>query len=143
MAVSGMRRAAYLALAGASFGMSAIGIAVPGIPTVPFVILTSYFLVRSSPALNERLLRSRLLGPMLRDWQTYGAVRPRVKWISVGVTLVILTISVSWIEVPGPILVVIPIMAALGIWLILRLPTLHVEGTDMPATAGLLPAGVA
>ncbi len=40
-------RAINLILAGLSFGMTLIGLIVPGIPTVPFLLLTTYFLVRS------------------------------------------------------------------------------------------------
>jgi uncharacterized membrane protein YbaN (DUF454 family) len=137
----GMRRLAYLTLAGGSFVMSIIGVAVPGIPTVPFVILTSYFLVRSSPAMNEWLLRSRLFGPMLRDWQTHGAVRPRVKWISIGVTLVILVASVVLAEISGPLLAVVLVLAAFGIYLILRLPTLKEPQPSVPAVSDIGLAG--
>src|SRR5262245_62083179 len=137
----GVRRLAYLTLAGGSFVMSVIGVIVPGIPTVPFVILTSYFLVRSSPTLNERLLRSRLFGPMLRDWQKYGAVRPRVKWISIGVTLVILVAGIVLAEISGPLLAVVLAMAAFGIYLILRLPTLKEPQSSVAPVSNVILAG--
>jgi uncharacterized membrane protein YbaN (DUF454 family) len=139
--VYGVQRLAYLTLAGGSFVMSVIGVAVPGIPTVPFVILTSYFLVRSSPTLNEQLLRSRLFGPMLRDWQKYGAVRPRVKWISIGVTLVILVAGIALAEISGPLLAVVLAMAAFGIYLILRLPTLKEPQSSLAAISNVSLAG--
>src|SRR5262245_56846148 len=118
--VFGMRRLAYLALAGGSFVMSIIGVVMPGIPTVPFVILTSYFLVRSSPTMNEWLLRTRLFGTMLRDWQAHGAVRSRVKWVSIGVTLVVLIASAVLAGISGPLFGLMLVMAAFGIYLILR-----------------------
>ena len=77
--VHGLRRILYLGLAAGSFGMSIVGVILPGIPTVPFLLLTSYYLIRSSPALNERLLRSRLFGQMLRDWNEHRAMRPESK----------------------------------------------------------------
>ena len=43
------RRLMYLALAGGSFAMTLVGLVVPGIPTVPFLLTTSYYLARSSP----------------------------------------------------------------------------------------------
>ena len=40
----GPKRLLYLALAGGSFMMTLVGLIVPGIPTVPFLLATSYFL---------------------------------------------------------------------------------------------------
>jgi uncharacterized membrane protein YbaN (DUF454 family) len=40
-----------------------VGAVVPGMPTTVFVLLGSYFLVRSCPWLEERLLTSRLFRP--------------------------------------------------------------------------------
>ncbi|MCE9607091.1 MAG: YbaN family protein [Planctomycetia bacterium] len=74
----GMRRVLYLAAAGLFFGLSIVGILLPGVPTVPFLLLTSFFLLRSSPALNERLLRARSCGPGLRDGHRQRGVRRRV-----------------------------------------------------------------
>jgi len=142
-AVFGVQRWAYLTLAGGSFAMSIVGVAVPGIPTVPFVLLTSYFLVRSSPTLNERLLQSRLFGPILRDWHKHGAVRSRVKWISIGVTLVILVVSVILAGISGPLLAIVLLMAAFGIYLILRLPTLNEPQSEGTTFAGVVPVGAA
>jgi uncharacterized membrane protein YbaN (DUF454 family) len=56
-------------------GLSFIGAATPFIPTTPFVLLTSYFFIRSSPELNQRLLKNRFSGPMLTDWYLYHAIR--------------------------------------------------------------------
>src|SRR5262249_7995528 len=61
----GLRRVWYLALAGGSFVLTVVGLIIPGVPTVPFLLATSYYLVRSSPTLNEGLLRTRTFGPIL------------------------------------------------------------------------------
>ena len=47
----------YLALAGGSFAMTLVGLVVPGIPTVPFLLATSYFLARSSRWLDRETSR--------------------------------------------------------------------------------------
>ena len=41
--------------------MTFVGLVVPGIPTVPFLLASSYYLARSSRTLHKRLLESRLL----------------------------------------------------------------------------------
>lgn len=45
------------------FALGGVGAVVPGMPTTVFVLLGSYFLVRSCPWLEERLLTSRLFKP--------------------------------------------------------------------------------
>jgi len=140
---TGIARAAWLALAAGGFGMSVVGVIVPGIPTVPFVLLTSYFLVRSSPALNDRLLRSRLFGPLLHDWQRHGGVRRDVKWTAMCATLVILLIGVLALEVSGWTLALVLMLAAIGIHWIWRLPTLPDEQPAVPVVTAAIGAGVA
>jgi len=140
---TGIARAAWLALAAGGIGMSVVGVIVPGIPTVPFVLLTSYFLVRSSPALNDRLLRSRLFGPLLHDWQRHGGVRRDVKWTAMCATLVILLIGVLALEVSGWTLALVLMLAAIGIHWIWRLPTLPDEQPAVPVVTAAIGAGVA
>jgi hypothetical protein len=75
----GPARLLYLLLGGVFFVLAVLGALLPLLPTTPFLLLASYFLVRSSPRLNDKLLASRTFGPLLRDWQRHRAVRPRVK----------------------------------------------------------------
>ena len=75
----GPARLLYLLLGGGFFALAALGALLPLLPTTPFLLLASYFLVRSSPRLNDKLLASRTFGPLLRDWQRHRAVQPRLK----------------------------------------------------------------
>ncbi|NOY28703.1 MAG: DUF454 domain-containing protein [Planctomycetes bacterium] len=54
-----------------------IGIALPGLPTTPFLLLTSFFLARSWPRMHQRLLASKLFGPVLRPWKQLSVSRSR------------------------------------------------------------------
>ena len=111
----------YLLLAALFFVLAAVGILIPGLPTTPFLLLTSYFLVRSSPRLNARLLRSRLFGTIMIDWQVHGGIRRdlKVKAVSGVILVVLLTIYLSdstWQSVT------VGLLASVGIAVILRLP---------------------
>src|SRR5262249_49239878 len=62
---TGLRRLRSLGLAGGSFALTLVALVVPGIPTVPCLLATSYYLARSSPRLDERLRRTIFFGPIL------------------------------------------------------------------------------
>ena len=90
----GPRRYLYLLLAGVFFVLACVGVLLPGLPTTPFLLLTSYFLLRSSPSLNRKLMQSRVFGRMLRDWHRRGALRPRVKAFSLLACSSVILLSV-------------------------------------------------
>lgn len=121
-AKSWWRQILFLGLAGVFFSLALVGVLLPGIPTTPFLLLTSYFLLRSSPRLNAALLRSRIFGPILVDWQVHGGVRTHVRFKSIAavVIAVAITIYVSGYSL-APTLAVVS-LATIGIAVILRLP---------------------
>lgn len=120
---STLRKAIYLTLAALFFLLGALGIILPGLPTTPFLLLTSFFLVRSSPRLNAALLRSKVFGSILTDWQVHGGVRKdvRVKSIVAVLIMVAATIYLSGYS-PWATLGVLS-LALVGITVILRLPS--------------------
>lgn len=136
---TGPRRFYYLALAGGSFALTVIGLIVPGIPTVPFLLATSYYLARSSPRLNKALSRSRFFGPVLTDLEKSGGLRPINRLKLIGLTL---TVSALTLVLAGPSLVLLLIMGtavSVSIYAINRIPGLP-SGTKESPAAGLKPA---
>ena len=75
-------RWAWWLLAYASLALGLVGIVVPGLPTVPFVLLAAWAAARGSTKLHRWLLAHRQFGPMIRDWQAQGAVSRRGKWLA-------------------------------------------------------------
>lgn len=59
-----------------------IGAVLPLVPTVPFMLLAAFFFARSSERLHNWLLSHPQFGPAIVDWQTSGAISPRIKRIS-------------------------------------------------------------
>ncbi len=59
--------------------LAAIGVVLPLLPTVPFLLLAAFFFARSSSRLHNWLLSHRTFGPMIIDWQQSGAIRPAAK----------------------------------------------------------------
>ena len=63
------RRLVNLAMAGGSFVLAIGGIILPGIPTLPFVIMTGRYAIRVSPRI-ERLLKSQpWCANLLAEWE--------------------------------------------------------------------------
>lgn len=127
--LSRVQRGLHLALAGASFGMAIVGVAVPGIPTVPFLLVTSFFLVRSSPSLNDRLLRSRLFGPMMRDWQQNHGMRRSTKWRILAFTGLLVLGTLVFIQPPPALIGVMVVFTGLSVFFIARIPTIPDESS--------------
>jgi uncharacterized membrane protein YbaN (DUF454 family) len=118
-------RAANLTAAGGCFVMSIIGFWTPGIPTVPFVLATSYFLARSSPVLHEKFRRSRLFGQMVRDWEERGGLRLETKIKLVAITFAIFGVTIAISGFSLPLLIVMGTMIAISLFVVLRLPTVN------------------
>ena len=130
--VTGFRRRLYRIFGWASLGMAVVGAVTPGIPAVPFVLLGSYFFIRSSPKTHAWLLRSRYFGGILRDWEERRGVSQSVKLtalalIGIGVVFTVLT------NLPLELVAAILAMEAIGMIIVLRLRV--VEGTEMATRA--------
>ena len=121
--ISAARRVVYLAGAGVCFGSGILGVLLPGLPTTPFLLLTSYLLVRSWPRLNETLLRSRLFGPILCDWQQHGGIRPDVKCRSIAAVVMLVSATFYFSPLTRPLLFLVGGLAMIGVLVILRLPS--------------------
>lgn len=121
--VSGWKRPVYLLLATLFFGFGTAGILLPGLPATPFLLLTSFFLVRSWPRLNERLTRSWLFGPLLNDWQQHKGVRYHVKVKAVSFVLLTVGLTLALADYRLELKLLTGVLAATGIGVICRLPT--------------------
>jgi len=120
--VTGVWRVVYLIVAGLFFVLGGLGAILPGLPATPFLLLTSYFLFRTSPRLNARLLQSRFFGPILRDWQHRGGVTRRIKYQAVVIVIMAVSVTVwlSPLEAVWQGLVVG--LATVGVTVVIRLP---------------------
>lgn len=120
--VTGLRRFIYLLLAAVFFVLGAAGVILPGLPTTPFLLLTSFFLLRASPKLNERLLQSRMFGPILTDWQKRGGVRRDVKLKAITVVVIAIALMLWLSPLTQTLKLVVCGVATIGLIVVLRLP---------------------
>lgn len=120
-------RAVYLLLASISLTLGLVGIILPGLPTTPFVLLTSYLLSKSSPRLRRRLLESKLFGSFLKDWQQHKGIRRSVKWRAVALIFIVVS-ATCWFSQMSPVLLAAVIVAAcIGTVIVIALPVVDPE----------------
>lgn len=121
----GLTRVVLLAGAGLAFLMGAIGIVVPGLPTTPLLLLSSYCLLRSSHRLHRRLIESRTFGPFLRDWYAHRALRRGVKPVAFTTIALVVGASLWWGGLPIAAKVGVFSCALIGVAVVARLPVIE------------------
>ena len=122
---TGPKRVLYLALAGGSFAMTLVGLLIPGVPTVPFLLATSYFLARSSPWLDEKLRESVYFGSIVTEWEEHGGLgrQSKAKLMALTGAIVLVAILLSPLSLTAIILLIlISSLTAYGVY---RLPGLE------------------
>ena len=84
-------RLIYLLLAYFFITLAIAGIVLPGLPTVPFVLLAAWFSARGSERLHRWLYNHPHLGRILIDWERHGAISRASK------ILAVLMLAISWL----------------------------------------------
>jgi uncharacterized membrane protein YbaN (DUF454 family) len=64
--------------------LAIIGIALPVLPTVPFLLVAAWAFAKSSPKLREKIVNHPIYGPSIRAWQERGVVSPIAKIWALG-----------------------------------------------------------
>lgn len=70
--------------------LALLGVFIPGLPTVPFLLLTAWFAARGSDRLHRWLYAHPRLGRLLIDWERERAISRR------GKALAVLMLIGSW-----------------------------------------------
>ena len=87
-----MTRFMALILAYLFLGLAIVGVFIPGLPTVPFLLLTAWFSARGSDRLHNWLYTHPHLGKLLIDWEQQGAISRTSKVMAVLMLIVSLVI---------------------------------------------------
>ena len=65
--------------------LGAIGLFLPVVPTVPFLLVAVFAFTRSSPRLAAKIMRNPKFGPPIRAWRKRGVIGRGAKIWSVTV----------------------------------------------------------
>ena len=113
----------YISLA---FGI--IGIPIPILPTVPFLLLSAYFFSKGSPRLHYWLVSHPYLGKMILDWEKNGVISLRAKLLSTIMMVVLFSITLIFMKVS---LIIKSIVSMIGVSVLIFIWTRPSERKDL------------
>ncbi len=77
-----------------SLALGVIGIVLPLLPTVPFMLLAAFCFARGSERIHAWLLSHPIFGPPIEDWNSRGAIRPGAKRLATLSIVAVFLLSV-------------------------------------------------
>ena len=83
----------FIFLASLFLGVGIIGIFIPGLPTTPFLLLSSALYVRSSKKLYYKVINNRLIGPYILAFQQNKCMSLKLKIYSISLMWVMIALS--------------------------------------------------
>lgn len=98
-----------------------IGVVLPIMPTMPFLLIASWCFTRSSPRFHHWLNNHRIFGPPLKQWEERKAISPFVKIFTVisitggGLSFFMILHPPLWIFLP-----IIVILLLIAIYIVTR-----------------------
>jgi uncharacterized membrane protein YbaN (DUF454 family) len=88
-------RLTWLIVGFVALALGALGIALPLLPTTPFILVAAFAFAQSSEKLHQWLLDHNVFGPLIDNWQRHGAISRRAKVLSVVSMVAVLAISLA------------------------------------------------
>lgn len=108
---------AWRALALLCVVLAGIGVVLPGLPTVPFLLVAAWAGGHGWPRLERWLLAHPRLGPPIHRWRAHGAVPRRAKWFASSM-MVVSTVVIALSAAPLAAKLGVPgVMLVTAIWL--------------------------
>ncbi len=81
------QRAVFLLIGVAGILLAIAGLLLPLVPATPFVLLAAWAFSHSSKTMHRWILNLPFFGPALREWETRGAIRLRVKLFATAILI--------------------------------------------------------
>jgi len=107
-------------LACISLLLGLIGVVLPGLPTVPFLLVSAWSAGKGWPRLELWLLAHPNFGPPLKRWREHGAVPRKAKYLasvmmSLSVVILLFSTAPFWLKLVLPVF-----LCGVAIWLWFR-----------------------
>ena len=123
-----MRSSILLVCGWTSLGLGVVGLAVPILPTVPFVLLAAACFVRSSERCHRWLVTHPLFGRHIADYEAGRGIARRAKIVALATLWASVLLSVFlFVPLLAADVAMLAVAAAVTIYLV-RLPTADARG---------------
>lgn len=119
--VKNAKRAAYIVAGIVCLALGAVGVALPLLPTTPFILLAAFFFAQSSERMHQWLVDHNVFGPLIADWRRYGAISRNTK-IASAISMVAILV-ISWLlDAPGYVIAIQAIVLGCSALFVLTRP---------------------
>ena len=115
----------YALLAGLFFVLGMVGLLLPLVPTTPFLLLMSYFLIRVSRRAHDFVISWPIVGRPIHEWEEHRGVRPGTKRTAYISVAIFLTVSLTIKQFSWSFVFLAIVLASAGIYVVFRLPTIR------------------
>jgi hypothetical protein len=106
-------RPAWAVLGVAALLLGAVGMFLPFLPTVPFLLAAGFCFGRSSARLHRWLLAHPVLGPPIHAWNEKGAISRNAKYLAS--LSILLALGMSWIVGFSTTVIAVQALALVGV----------------------------
>jgi hypothetical protein len=103
----------YFLLGWCSFSLGAVGAVVPGLPTVPLMLVALWAFSKSSDRFHQWLYSHRIFGPPLQQWHEHRVIPMRAKILSVIMMTASLIYMAFFTDV-GPVILTVTALVMFG-----------------------------
>lgn len=120
--VRGLRRLLFLAAGGGCLVMTVVGAVLPGVPTVPFLLASSYYFARSSRRIHAGLIATPVFGGIVQEWEAHHAISRASKLKIAGLTLAVVTATVTLSRATPVVVGIVGIVVTTTMYGIFKMP---------------------
>lgn len=104
-------------------GLAMIGLALPGLPTTPFLLLAAGCFSKTSKRWHDWLRNSRTFGPIIRNWEEHRCLARGSKALAQTMILLFGSVSVFFMIEIFWLRIVVSAVLIWGLTFVSRLPT--------------------
>jgi uncharacterized protein len=103
--------------------LGVVGIFVPVLPTVPFLLLTAFCYAKASPRCHAWLINHKTLGPPIRRWNESKSISKRAKVAAILMIVISSTSSILFLLTTLWLKVLVALVCTSVIVFLVSLPT--------------------
>lgn len=115
-------RLLYKALGFLFLGLAFIGVFLPVLPTVPFILVAAYYFSKSSPRMYQYLREHKWFGKTIVQWEEEKCIPCFYKKVAQGTILFSASLSLLFIIKPAFLKLIALALFAYGFFYVTRIP---------------------